>query len=97
MYNILLICITEQCSVVQMYHRLFRNSPVEHLGCSQVGVILNRAATEIYIPICGERVFLFILGKYRGLDCSQATWSTVPCYSRPADRHTYQMQEVGRW
>lgn len=97
MYNSLLICITEKCSVVRMYHHLFFNSPVEHLACSQVGVILSRAAMEIYLPNCGECVLLFLLGKYRGLDCLQATWSTVPCYSSPADRHTYQMQEVGRW
>ena len=47
----LLSFITEEQSILWMYHNMFIHSVVDgHLGCFQFGVIMSKAA--VIIPIC---------------------------------------------
>lgn len=61
--------ITEQYSVIGMYHNLYAHSPADrHLGCLQFGAIINKAAINTSIQsFCGT-ISSFLLGKYQGME-----------------------------
>lgn len=51
-------------------HNLCIHLPVERcLSCFQRGTARNKAAVNIHVQSSCEHVFLFLLGKFLGVDC----------------------------
>ena len=63
--------ITEQHSLVQIYHNLFIHSPIEgHPACYQVLAVMNKASVNIHVQVFAcVRKFSTHFGKYQECNC----------------------------